>query len=84
MEKFDMKVVIFAGGFGSRLGSLTATTPKPMIKICGKPIIWHIMKYYSYYGLNDFIILSGFKSKSEEQESYFERLDLILIIKLFL
>ena len=63
MEKFDMKVVIFAGGFGSRLGSLTATTPKPMIKICGKPIIWHIMKYYSYYGLNDFIILSGFKSK---------------------
>ena len=58
-----MKVVIFAGGFGSRLGSLTETTPKPMIKICGKPIIWHIMKYYSHYGIDDFLFLSGFKSK---------------------
>ena len=58
-----MKVVIFAGGFGSRLGSLTSNTPKPLIKINGIPIIWHIMKYYSKYGLNDFIILGGFKHK---------------------
>ncbi len=66
-----MKVVIFAGGFGSRLGSLTETTPKPMIKICGKPIIWHIMKYYSHYGIDDFLILSGFKSKV--LEDFFSR-----------
>ena len=58
-----MKVVIFAGGYGSRLGSLTSNTPKPLIKLNGTPIIWHIMKYYSIFGLNDFIILGGYKYK---------------------
>ncbi len=58
-----MKVVIFAGGYGSRLGSLTSNSPKPLIKLNGTPIIWHIMKYYSIFGLNDFIILGGYKYK---------------------
>ena len=66
-----MKVVIFAGGFGSRLGRLTETTPKPMIKLLKMPIICHIMKYYSYYGYNDFLILSGYKSKVIEK--YFRK-----------
>jgi glucose-1-phosphate cytidylyltransferase len=58
-----MKVVIFAGGFGSRLSEETKLIPKPMIKIGSKPIIWHIMKFYSYYGLNEFIICGGYKWK---------------------
>jgi len=56
-----MKLVILAGGFGTRLSEETDRLPKPMVKIGTKPIIWHIMKYYSIYGLNDFIILGGFK-----------------------
>lgn len=56
-----MKVVILAGGFGSRLGEETEIKPKPMIEIGGKPIIWHIMKIYSHYGFNEFIILLGYK-----------------------
>ncbi len=55
------KVVILAGGFGTRLREETEFRPKPMIKIGGKPIIWHIMKIYSYYGYNDFIIAAGYK-----------------------
>ena len=51
-----MKVVIFAGGLGSRLGQRTEILPKPMVKIGKKPILWHIMKIYSYYGYNDFVI----------------------------
>lgn len=74
-----MKVVIFAGGFGSRLGSLTSRTPKPMIKISGKPIIWYIMKYYSHYGLNDFLILSGYKSKV--LEDFFSKNNKLFITK---
>ena len=74
-----MKVVIFAGGFGSRLGSLTSRTPKPMIKISGKPIIWYIMKYYSHYGLNDFLILSGYKSKV--LEDFFSKNNKLFISK---
>lgn len=57
-----MKVVILAGGYGSRLGSLTGTTPKPMLEIGGKPILWHIMKYYSSFGFNEFVILAGYKA----------------------
>lgn len=57
-----MKVVILAGGFGTRLSEETKLIPKPMIEIGGKPILWHIMKIYSYYGFNDFIILTGYKS----------------------
>lgn len=56
-----MKVLILAGGFGSRLSEETALKPKPMVEIGGKPILWHIMKIYSYYGFNDFIILCGYK-----------------------
>ncbi|MCD4833169.1 MAG: glucose-1-phosphate cytidylyltransferase [Bacteroidales bacterium] len=56
-----MKVVILAGGFGTRLSEETETIPKPMVKIGGKPIIWHIMKLYSHYGYNEFIILLGYK-----------------------
>ena len=56
-----MKVVILAGGYGTRLSEETVLKPKPMIEIGGKPILWHIMKMYSYYGLNDFIICLGYK-----------------------
>ena len=57
-----MKVVILAGGLGTRLSEETRLIPKPMVEIGGKPILWHIMKIYSYYGYNDFVILSGYKS----------------------
>ncbi len=57
-----MKVLILAGGFGTRLSEETALKPKPMVEIGGKPILWHIMKIYSYFGYNDFIILTGYKS----------------------
>ncbi len=56
-----MKVIILAGGFGSRLSEETDLKPKPMIEIGGFPILWHIMKIYSSYGFNDFIILLGYK-----------------------
>lgn len=57
-----MKVVILAGGFGSRISEESHLRPKPMIEIGGKPILWHIMKLYSTYGLNEFIICAGYKS----------------------
>lgn len=56
-----MKAVILAGGFGTRLGEETSIRPKPLVEIGGRPIIWHIMKYYSYFGINDFVILLGYK-----------------------
>lgn len=56
-----MKAVILAGGYGTRLSEETVTRPKPMVEIGGKPILWHIMKSYSYYGINDFIICLGYK-----------------------
>lgn len=56
-----MKVVILAGGFGTRLSEETDIKPKPMVEIGGKPILWHIMKIYSTYGHNDFIICLGYK-----------------------
>lgn len=56
-----MKAVILAGGFGTRLSEETDFRPKPMIEIGGKPILWHIMKIYSAYGINDFIICLGYK-----------------------
>ena len=56
-----MKVVILAGGYGTRISEETHLKPKPMIEIGGKPILWHIMKIYSSYGYNDFIILLGYK-----------------------
>ena len=56
-----MKVVIFAGGLGTRLAEETDTRPKPMVEVGGKPMIWHIMKIYSHYGFNEFIICLGYK-----------------------
>ena len=56
-----MKVVIFAGGLGTRLAEETDTRPKPMVEIGGKPILWHIMKVYSTYGFDEFIICLGYK-----------------------
>lgn len=56
-----MKVVILAGGFGTRISEETTIRPKPMVEIGGKPILWHIMKIYSHYGFNDFIICLGYK-----------------------
>jgi glucose-1-phosphate cytidylyltransferase len=56
-----MKVVIFAGGLGTRISEETETRPKPMVEIGGKPILWHIMKIYSHFGFNDFIICLGYK-----------------------
>lgn len=56
-----MKAVILAGGFGTRLSEETSVQPKPMVEIGGKPILWHILKIYSHYGVNDFIICCGYK-----------------------
>lgn len=56
-----MKAVILAGGFGTRISEATEYIPKPMVEIGGKPIIWHIMKIYSHYGINEFIICCGYK-----------------------
>ena len=56
-----MKVVILAGGFGTRISEESEYKPKPMIEIGGKPILWHIMKEYSYYGVNEFVICAGYK-----------------------
>ncbi|MCL9775543.1 glucose-1-phosphate cytidylyltransferase [Vibrio methylphosphonaticus] len=56
-----MKVVLLAGGFGTRLSEETDIRPKPMVEIGGKPILWHIMKMYSQHGFNDFVILLGYK-----------------------
>lgn len=58
-----MKVVILAGGLGTRLGEETGLRPKPMVGIGGHPILWHIMKIYSHYGYNDFIVLTGYKQE---------------------
>jgi glucose-1-phosphate cytidylyltransferase len=56
-----MKVVIFAGGLGTRISEETEAKPKPMVEIGGKPILWHILKIYSHYGFNEFIICLGYK-----------------------
>ena len=56
-----MKAVILAGGFGTRISEESAVRPKPMVEIGGKPILWHIMKIYSAYGINDFIVCCGYK-----------------------
>jgi glucose-1-phosphate cytidylyltransferase len=56
-----MKVVIFAGGYGTRLSEETVTLPKPLVEIGSMPMLWHIMKIYSAYGLNDFVVCCGYK-----------------------
>ena len=62
-----MKVVILAGGYGTRISEESQFRPKPMIEIGGKPILWHIMKEYSYYGFNDFVICAGYKQHMIKQ-----------------
>src|SRR5436190_19987562 len=57
----SMKVVILAGGYGTRISEESHLKPKPMIEIGSKPILWHIMKIYSHFGFNDFIICLGYK-----------------------
>jgi glucose-1-phosphate cytidylyltransferase len=57
-----MKAVIFAGGFGTRISEESGVRPKPMVEIGGKPILWHILKIYSHFGINDFVICCGYKS----------------------
>lgn len=57
-----MKAVIFAGGYGTRISEESGVRPKPMVEIGGKPILWHILKIYSHFGINDFIICCGYKS----------------------
>ena len=59
-----MKAVILAGGYGTRISEESVHRPKPMIEIGGMPILWHIMKEYSHYGINDFIICGGYKQQS--------------------
>lgn len=68
-----MKAVILAGGLGTRLSEETYLKPKPMVEIGGKPILWHIMKHYSHYGINDFIICCGYKGSviKEYFKNYF-------------
>ena len=68
-----MKAVILAGGLGSRISEESKLKPKPMVEIGGKPMIWHIMKIYSFYGINDFIICCGYKG--EKIKEYFTEND---------
>lgn len=56
-----MKVVILAGGYGTRISEESHLKPKPMVEIGGYPILWHIMKHYAHYGFNEFIICAGYK-----------------------
>src|SRR6476660_9079266 len=58
-----MKVVILAGGLGTRLSEETTVKPKPMVEIGGQPILWHIMKHYSHYGFTEFVCALGYKGE---------------------
>ena len=74
-----MKVVILAGGYGTRISEESHLRPKPMIEIGGQPILWHIMKYYSSFGFNDFVICCGYKGyviKEYFADYYLHRSDL--------
>ncbi len=58
-----MKVLILAGGYGTRISEYTDAIPKPMIEVGGKPLIWHIMQHYAYYGYKEFVIALGYKGE---------------------
>ena len=68
-----MKVVILCGGRGERLKEHTDVIPKPLVEIGGKPILWHIMKIYSYYNFNDFVLCLGYKG--DKIREYFSRIN---------
>ena len=70
-----MKLVILAGGFGTRISEETINKPKPLVNIGSKPIIWHLMKIYSNFGINDFIICQGYKGSmlKKELSKYIDR-----------
>ena len=68
-----MKVILLAGGFGTRLSEYTDTIPKPMVEVGGKPILWHIMKMYSKYNYNNFVVALGYKG--EIIKKYFSKLN---------
>jgi len=76
--KSKIKVVILAGGFGTRIADYNKTIPKPMIPIGGKPIIFHIMKHYAKYGYKDFYIALGHKGKIIKK--YFKKNSMIGIL----
>ena len=73
INRFLMKAVILAGGYGTRLSEETHLKPKPMVEIGGKPILWHIMKIYSHHGINEFVICCGYKA--ELIQEYIQKLD---------
>jgi len=75
-----MKVVILAGGYGTRISEESHLMPKPMIEIGGKPVLWHIMNIYSTQGINEFIIAAGYKA--EYIKSYF--INFMRLIMIFL
>ena len=76
-----MKVIILAGGFGTRMSEFTATIPKPMVQIGKRPILWHIMKIYSCYGINEFIVCCGYKGHIIKE--YFNNSNSIYFFKFF-
>lgn len=79
-----MKAVILAGGLGTRLSEETTVKPKPMVEIGGMPILWHIMKIYSYHGINEFIICCGYKGEAIKQyfmDYFLKRSDLTCDLK---
>jgi len=79
-----MKVVILAGGMGSRLAEETALRPKPMVEIGGKPILWHIMNIYAQHGFNDFVVACGYKAemiKEYFRNFYFHNADLVINLR---
>ena len=73
IERLNVKLVILAGGKGTRMDEATNLKPKPLIEIGGKPILWHIMKIYSTHNINDFVICLGYKG--ELMKEYFEKLN---------
>ena len=73
IHQISMKAVILAGGYGTRMSEETHLKPKPMVEIGGKPILWHIMKIYSHYGINEFVICCGYKA--ELIREYVQKLD---------
>ena len=82
-----MKCVILAGGRGTRISELTKNIPKPMIKISGTPMLYHIMKHYSNYGVKDFIVAAGYKKillliSSKRKKFQVGKLKLLILVKI--